>query len=209
MSAASRSVSIRSGETKRACIWCIGNHIAGKEMSQKRKKAMKFLVSIPADADSPLATIHQELTSHSRSYSKDLRMFITDGHIARSMTNIQFPPMLAWTPYQMLLSVSHNSPVPHIVVNLPSHSPSIEGAPQTSIKAKTGTIYDRKRDVKDSSWPRIQHDEWRHNSIAYPDTDPRLPPRQTELDHGRGNHPSTRRVQGMSKIQGGEAGLTC
>ncbi|EMD35441.1 hypothetical protein CERSUDRAFT_85420 [Gelatoporia subvermispora B] len=63
-------------------LW-IGNQIAGSDISQKRKKHMKSRVVVPEDA------------------GKELGMLLTLGHIARSITNTQVPPMLACTPYQI------------------------------------------------------------------------------------------------------------
>jgi len=81
-----------------------GNHIKGSEMSQKRKKHIKSRVLVPEDADIEFATEFRcappiKRCSHSR-------MLFTLGHIARSITKTQVPPMLDCTPYHILNVVS-------------------------------------------------------------------------------------------------------
>lgn len=71
--------------------------MAGREINQKRKKHMKSLVVVPDDA------------------GRWLGILFTLGHIARNITSMQLPPMLAWTPYQMQamtprLKVHHKEP---------------------------------------------------------------------------------------------------
>lgn len=81
--------------------------MAGKEMSQKRKKHMKSRVFVPEDSGKWLAkrieTRRFGSTFREKSnmflprvgVKRDSRISFTLGHIARSMTLTQLPPMLA------------------------------------------------------------------------------------------------------------------
>ena len=76
-------------------LW-IGNQMAGREMSQKRKKHMKSRVVVPEEAGRWLA-VRSRTSRRSRNYkgAKYARISLTLGHIALSMTNTHDPPMLA------------------------------------------------------------------------------------------------------------------
>lgn len=114
-------------------LW-IGNQIAGREMSQKRKKHMKSRVVVPEDAGRWLATVspHVSTKMFVAPVESDARIFCTLGHIDRSMTFMHVPPMLDWTPYQILeveLSVCFCY---KRAVNSPCHCTAIEHAPQAA-----------------------------------------------------------------------------
>lgn len=75
----------RTALTVKKCrTLCKGIQIAGSEITQKRKKHIKSRVVVPEDA------------------GIELGMLFTLGHMARSKTNTQVPPMLACTPYHIL-----------------------------------------------------------------------------------------------------------
>jgi hypothetical protein len=68
---------------KRCRIVWMGNQMAGREISQKRKKHIKSLVLVPDEAGIVFGILFKL------------------GHIDRNITFMQSPPMLAWTPYQI------------------------------------------------------------------------------------------------------------
>jgi hypothetical protein len=61
-------------------------------------------------------------------------MLLTLGHIARSITSMQLPPMLACTPYQMLyvsaIRTKINFAMRRVGLDLPGHRRAIERRPQ-------------------------------------------------------------------------------
>lgn len=60
------------------------------------------------------------------------------GHMARNMTSIQLPPMLAWTPYQTLEKLSQlRVDTPNYCP--PSHRSPIKSTPQTPVYSKAGS----------------------------------------------------------------------
>lgn len=97
--------------------------MAGREMSQKRKKHIKSRVSIPALAGRPFAVPTKLIPfSLTEERKPDLRILLTLGHILLKSTSTQLPPILACTPYQMqamapLLNVHHKLPqIPKLVL---------------------------------------------------------------------------------------------
>lgn len=79
--------------------------MAGREMSQNRKKHMKSRVFVPEEAGMELAIcVKTSVYAGTRQVTAGLRMVFTEGHIARSITRTHEPPMLACTPYQILRS---------------------------------------------------------------------------------------------------------
>jgi hypothetical protein len=76
--------------------------MAGRDTSQKRKKHIKSLVLVPDDAGIEFAEKPSAHGGAHFSHNQDARMLFTLGHIDRNITFMQSPPILAWTPYQIL-----------------------------------------------------------------------------------------------------------
>ena len=88
----------------RAYILWMGNQMAGREMSQKRKKHIKSRVFIPAEGDSPFARLEEKKVSDAGLKESEglIRMCSTEGHMALSIVYTHVPPMDVWTPYHIL-----------------------------------------------------------------------------------------------------------
>jgi len=123
----------------------------------------------------------------------NLRMLFTLGHIARSITFIQSPPMLACTPYQILEETAAKlsfSPMYYQSRDAPSHRPSVKRAPQAPIQAKTGPGNYWESNVENGTRTSVEGNEGGDKSISQPDAYPSLPPGESELHHRRHDHPS-------------------
>lgn len=79
--------------------------MAGSEINQKRKKHMKSRVVVPDEAGKWFAVYFTNIKSYDiRHREENVRMLLTLGHMDLSITLTQSPPMLACTPYQMLIA---------------------------------------------------------------------------------------------------------
>jgi hypothetical protein len=165
--------------------------MAGSEISQNRKKHMKSLVVVPDEAGRWFAGGHvrvQKVMMHCYA-----RMLLTLGHIARSITSMQLPPILACTPYQMLLATKNNKLAPAPCRkrrNAPGHRSAIESRPQAPVEPEAGPRDDGKGDVEYRAGAGVQDDEGRDDPVSDPDADPSLPPREPKLHHRAYDHPS-------------------
>jgi hypothetical protein len=152
--------------------------MAGREISQKRKKHIKSLVLVPDDAGMVFAvgSAISPWRCALGSIFKNLRILFKLGHIDRNITFMQSPPMLAWTPYQMLqeqLVADHRRMLRR---DPPCHRPSVEDAPKAAPNTKRGASDHWECDVKDCSGTGISHNEGRNNAVSDPDAEPCLPP---------------------------------
>lgn len=134
------------------------------------------------------------------------RIFSTEGHIDLSITSIQLPPMLAWTPYQILgeyeprldhCTITYQAIAPRLNVHhrLP-YRPKLVLATTGNVTWKTAPIGSDVRTSRPGNevlaWSSIQYNKWRRAAVSKPNTDPSLPPRQADscLYHRRNNHPT-------------------
>lgn len=111
--------------TKKWRMEWTGNHIKGSEMSQKRKKHIKSRVLVPEDA------------------GIEFGMLFTLGHIARSITKTQVPPMLDCTPYHIhaiapRLKTHHKLPKMPKLVRLTTGNVIWNTAPGRAFKTRKG-----------------------------------------------------------------------
>lgn len=150
---------------------------------------MKSRVLVPEDFGRWLALEEGKLLWYrQRARESFSRISLTLGHIARSITFMQSPPMLAWTPYHTLKIIQTWKIMGRR--DLPSHCTAIEGTPQAPIQPKARSIYNGESHMENGTRACIEDDEGCDDAIANPHTYPCLPPREPKLNHRRYNHPS-------------------
>jgi len=111
--------------TKKWRILCTGNHNNGSDRSQNKKKHIKSRVFVPDEAGS------------------ELGMVFTLGHIARNITRMHVPPMLACTPYHIQaiaprLKTHHKLPKTPKLVRATTGNVIWNTAPGRAFKTRNG-----------------------------------------------------------------------
>lgn len=71
----------------------------------------------------------------------------------------------------------------------PTHCGTIEDWPCAAPDTKRGAAKGREAEVVDGADATADDNEDGRDGVSYPDAQPRLPPRETAGNHGRGNHP--------------------
>lgn len=101
--------------------------------------------------------------------------------------------MYDWTPYQiqaaMVVSPRNVPSMRFARISLLTHDSPVKHWPQTSPDSERGSGHDRKPNVILCANAARQANKEARNRITKPDTNPRLPPRQTAHDHSTADHP--------------------